>query len=539
MKDNDGQPFQLISAVCGQHYTLYLLSSPSSKNNQLAYAHKDHKSGSPVFVSINGRNPIHLFGGGFTAAAVDTEGSIFFITGGDMEAGKETFEESVLPLNEKPVSIACGQQLVFVSSSSGRVFRALVPFYGELCGKATFEVQKELEGIEIIEVSGIDSHFLAVCKDGRVFVYGSNLLGEAGLGEGRELESGFTEITGLKYKIISASAGSFISLFITSEGKVLACGHNRYGQLLTTKPSSEVYTPIETTISGGASFCIAGFNVSFVFVGTEPPPNTPNRRIIENVRNETSLKVTDTSKDEVLLLKAKISSLEEEIEKLRHQQSVCKNCFCILDQSTMLNLKVTHELGFGGMGKVSEVVKEDKYALKEMNLKNASVSHLRQFIGEYEKLSMLDHPNIVRTFGIYLSDEERPPSILLELCACDLQELVRSGKQSKKLIALMTYEIAVAMRYVHKSGLIHRDLKPSNILIGNDGHICISDFGIATLLSAEDQNMTSIGGTQKFMAPELLREEKYDEKVDVYSFGVLLFFIASGGEMPRISIIDI
>lgn len=107
-----------------------------------------------------------------------------------MKAGKETFEESVLPLNEKPVSIACGQQFVFVSSSSGRVFCAHVHFYRELCGKVTFEVQKELEGIEIIEVSGIDSHYLAVCKDGRVFVYRSNLLGEAGLGEGRSPEGG-------------------------------------------------------------------------------------------------------------------------------------------------------------------------------------------------------------------------------------------------------------------------------------------------------------------------------------------------------------
>lgn len=191
------------------------------------------------------------------------------------------------------------------------------------------------------------------------------------------------------------------------------------------------------------------------------------------------------------------------------------------------------------MGKVSEVVKEVKYALKEMNVRDASVSQQRRFIGEYEKLSMLEHPNIVRAFGMCLSDAEHPPSILLELCACDLASLLRSGKQEEASIAFMAYEIAEAMRYVHKRGLIHRDLKPSNILIGSDGGIRVSDFGIATLQSTDDQSTTSVGGTQKFMAPELLREEKYDEKVDVYSFGVLLFFIVSGGEMPRISIIDI
>lgn len=56
LTDKNGFPCKLISAVCGQSYTLYLFSSASAKNNQLAYAHSDYQSGTPVFVSINGRN---------------------------------------------------------------------------------------------------------------------------------------------------------------------------------------------------------------------------------------------------------------------------------------------------------------------------------------------------------------------------------------------------------------------------------------------------------------------------------------------------
>ena len=79
---------------------------------------------------------------------------------------------------------------------------------------------------------------------------------------------------------------------------------------------------------------------------------------------------------------------------------------------------------------------------------------------------------------------------------------------------------------------LSKDLKPTNILIATDGTIRISDFGISKLMSPKEQN--SIVGTLTFMAPEILNEEDYDEKVDVYSFGVLVFFVLSGGQMPII-----
>ena len=95
------------------------------------------------------------------------------------------------------------------------------------------------------------------------------------------------------------------------------------------------------------------------------------------------------------------------------------------------------------------------------------------------------------------------------------------------------------MRYVHFQKIIHRDLKPSNILIAKDGAIKICDFGIAKLMSMEQQLTTCSIGTQKFLAPEIINEEDYDEKVDVYSFGVLVFAILNKGKLPVIKIRDI
>ena len=83
-------------------------------------------------------------------------------------------------------------------------------------------------------------------------------------------------------------------------------------------------------------------------------------------------------------------------------------------------------------------------------------------------------------------------------------------------------------------------MKPTNILIADDGTIKICDFGISKLMTVEEQSMTQGAGTQKYMAPEIINEEDhYNEKVDVYSFGVLVYFVLSGGEIPKIKIGDI
>lgn len=91
----------------------------------------------------------------------------------------------------------------------------------------------------------------------------------------------FTEILSLRgYEIRAAYAGCTHSLFETREGKILSCGSNLYGQLLLSNgPGGNVYLPIETAITEGASFCIAGEYISSVFIGNRPPLNTPNMRI--------------------------------------------------------------------------------------------------------------------------------------------------------------------------------------------------------------------------------------------------------------------
>ena len=124
---------------------------------------------------------------------------------------------------------------------------------------------------------------------------------------------------------------------------------------------------------------------------------------------------------------------------------------------------------------------------------------------------MIDHLNIMKAYGIFLSDEENPPSILLEYCPENLEQAIKKKSFKNSQIVCIIYQIAEGMKYIHYWNIIHRDLKPSNILIAKDGKIKFADFGIFKLFSNEEQTMTIGIGTPKFMAPEVLRDNDYNE----------------------------
>lgn len=176
----------------------------------------------------------------------------------------------------------------------------------------------------------------------------------------------------------------------------------------------------------------------------------------------------------------------------------------------------------------------------------ADPAGLMSFLQEVELLARLRHPNILRLEGACLDPPQHCWLVTELLSSGTLGEYLHGGKgrhfrraahhlpplAARLEIAL---EVALGMQYMHEQTpkIIHRDLKPSNIFVGGDLRVCIADFGYARTISPADGVLTKETGTYLYMAPEVMRSEHYDEKCDVYSFGVLLNELVTG-EHPYI-----
>jgi len=148
------------------------------------------------------------------------------------------------------------------------------------------------------------------------------------------------------------------------------------------------------------------------------------------------------------------------------------------------------------------------------------------FFKEADLLCKLRHPNIVQSLGACI----HPPHlcIVMDFLPLCLSNIVRKGTLSDELFLRIIKGIAVGLNYLHKSNpkIIHRDLKPANILLDYSYNTKIADFGVSREKIAS-VTMTRIG-TPHYCAPEILKAKKYGEKVDVYSFAMVLWEMLTG-----------
>mmetsp|Transcript_14681 Transcript_14681/g.29445 ORF Transcript_14681/g.29445 Transcript_14681/m.29445 type:complete len:640 (+) Transcript_14681:259-2178(+) len=167
------------------------------------------------------------------------------------------------------------------------------------------------------------------------------------------------------------------------------------------------------------------------------------------------------------------------------------------------------------------------------------------FQNEISVLSHLRHPNLVLFLGACLDGE--PKIIVSEfLDGGSLEDMYDKRKAEKghgwrppvKMVHMWALELGRALCFLHNCSppVIHRDLKPGNLLLTAEGHLKVSDFGLSKIIDIGNSangtyRMTGVTGTLRYMAPEVVRHEHYDEKVDVYSFGLVLWYMCTG-ELP-------
>ena len=168
-----------------------------------------------------------------------------------------------------------------------------------------------------------------------------------------------------------------------------------------------------------------------------------------------------------------------------------------------------------------------KIAVKVMTRKSFSQAEFDAYQREINTLSVLDHPNLLKFYGytkdspFWILTDYVPKGSLYHILRDPVQRL--NGTER----SIIACDIADGLLYLHQNGIIHRDMKSLNVLLTEDNRAKICDFGLARTRS--NQPMTGLVGTAHWMAPEvLLSTPTYDEKVDVYSFGVILWELLTG-----------
>src|SRR3954470_11196435 len=206
-----------------------------------------------------------------------------------------------------------------------------------------------------------------------------------------------------------------------------------------------------------------------------------------------------------------------------------------LSASLATRYRVERELGRGGMATVylAHDVKHDrKVAIKVLKPELAAVLGADRFVVEIKTTAALQHPHILPLFDSGTADGQLyyvMPYIHGETIRDRLNRETQLGVDEAVRIAR---EVADALDYAHRHGVIHRDIKPENILL-HDGRAMVMDFGIALAVSAAaGGRMTETGlslGTPHYMSPEQATAEKeISPKADVYSLGAVLFEMLIG-----------
>ena len=187
---------------------------------------------------------------------------------------------------------------------------------------------------------------------------------------------------------------------------------------------------------------------------------------------------------------------------------------------------------YGEVWKVENKITGNICAMKKMIKKQkTSIEDEIGIMNEIEVMKKLDHPNIVKIFKFYITEEAF--YLIMELCSVGelYYEIINCESFTEEKAAYIMYQILSVVFYCHSNNIIHRDLKPENILIEkkeSNGFIRIKicDFGTAKMFE-KGRIERKIVGSSYYIAPEVL-SKNYDEKCDLWSCGVIMYILLSG-----------
>jgi serine/threonine protein kinase len=172
----------------------------------------------------------------------------------------------------------------------------------------------------------------------------------------------------------------------------------------------------------------------------------------------------------------------------------------------------------------------DEVLAREVAVKQLITGDHQRAMREARNAARLHHPHAVAVFDVVSNDDQEPWIVMEYLPSHSLSALIAErGPMKPAQAASIGAKVASALAAAHSAGLVHRDIKPGNVLIGHDGTVKITDFGISK--ASGDGTMTDTGmisGTPAYLAPEVARGEQPDAASDVFSLGATIYSAIEG-----------
>lgn len=198
--------------------------------------------------------------------------------------------------------------------------------------------------------------------------------------------------------------------------------------------------------------------------------------------------------------------------------------------------RVDVSLGRGGMAEVFKAYDLKRASYVAIKLLREDLSRDKVFIRRFEReaktLAQLQHRNIVRFYG--MEHDALDVFIVMDFIEGEtLRDVIFNSKEPfsiEKTLEIVE-PICSALHYAHEMGIVHCDIKPANIILAKNGEVMVSDFGIARSMDAATSTMVGVG-TPAYMAPELIKGEDPTAQSDIYSLGITLYEMLTGGERP-------
>ena len=191
--------------------------------------------------------------------------------------------------------------------------------------------------------------------------------------------------------------------------------------------------------------------------------------------------------------------------------------------------RIVKELGKGTMGVVYQA--HDPQIDREVALKIlrpdrvVSEAFVSRFVKEARAIGRLSHPHIVTIYDV--GEDHGTIYIAMEfLKGQSFDRVIRSGRLSVQQSVDIARQVAEALDYAHRKGIVHRDIKPPNIILSEDNQVKLTDFGIARIEDASAGQQTQAGeilGTPVYMSPEQVLGKTVDGRSDLFSLGVILY----------------